>query len=288
MPPTGRSEYYDKFRPQIQSGISPPPKEGAVLFNNCSTEQTTESPRANYDETGAMQFVVCTIIVYSVGGVCCTFVSRFRRYTSRSNSDVKAQDEAVNKYLKKEKRLKLEGYKMQMLNEIAKHSENIKCYEERMRLLELERQLQAEDFSAACAKGGKSKRKNKGFLKRNRKKQSVDLTGTGTFKQLANRRKSASDAFGKVGFSILFMDTANPRLQELQEEEEVDSAPECELSDFPLSRGKLKVQARIPDLKIGEEQEVEVEVESTDVNNQTETSDENHLMVKETSLSSSV
>ncbi|KAL4237149.1 hypothetical protein ACF0H5_005529 [Mactra antiquata] len=253
------------------------------------TEQTTSpgTTEKPYDETGAMQFIVCTIIVYSVGGVCCTFVSRFRRY-ARNDSDFKFQDDAVNRYRKKERELKLEGYKMQMLNEITKHAENIKRYEDKQRLLELERLVQNEDFGASLSTSKRSRLR--GFLKRNKKKQNIQRAAAANANngaqqpRLGNRRKSASDVLGIGGFSFLFMDASNPRLQELQEEDEVDSVPES--ADISLSRSHIEIHVRSPD--DNDVIDADDKTEDIEMNVKTNYSDGSHLKVEETILSSSL
>lgn len=180
----------------------------------------------DYDSVGAMQFVVCTIVVYAFFGVFCILVVRFRKGTA-SHASAKRQADAINNYLKKEESLKLEGFKIKMLKEIEKHSESIRVFEERMRLLEIQRDIKT-DAELSSHKKGKAKRKRK-----NKHVMHIPQPNLG------RRRFSAADAIGRAGISTLFMEpniSAVPKVSE--------SAEEIELQD--VSQPMLKYSSTLP------------------------------------------
>ena len=102
------------------------------LVGNCSEvngtlirihphSSATSGPSSNstsgddsYDHQGAMQFIVATVLVYSICGVLCTLINRMKRLRGKSHQSY-LQDENVQRYLKSEKVLKLDGRRTKMM-----------------------------------------------------------------------------------------------------------------------------------------------------------------------------
>lgn len=127
--------------------------------SNVSSVLPINDEADDYDASGALMYIVCTMVVYSVFGVFCTLLVRVRRSRSQQ-TDIKDQDEAVEKYLKLERLLKFESDKRHMRNDIQKHAESITRFEEKMRIAEEERKRAAEEL-AVLTEAGKCIKKDK-------------------------------------------------------------------------------------------------------------------------------
>lgn len=196
--------------------------------NTLSTTHTSINDDSNqdYDSAGAVQYIVCTIIVYSVFGVFCTLLVRVRR--SRSPDYIlKDQDDAVEKYLKLERDLRFESDKQHMRNEIQRHAESIARFEEKLRLLEEEKQREIERLAAIK----EAERINRLTIKtdKQRKLSFSFLPSRKTKTDQKHRKMSlAESTLGKIGLSFLFVQadegnvcsTSGSPLEEVEEESE--------------------------------------------------------------------
>lgn len=175
------------------------PLKENVTFSNSSANlnSTTED---EYDHVGAMHFIIATILVYSTLGVFCTLVVRIKRSQGTRSYSKNTQDEDIAKYLKQEKYLKQDGFKMKLAFECEKTKELLSEIDGRVRLLEVQRAVTCQDFSTAkCQDFSPKKQKS-------RKKK---------------RRKSRLDSLvGKMGFSLLYVpDVETLRCEEIEMEE---------------------------------------------------------------------
>ena len=91
-----------------------------LVTNASEIVSTTSESDDDYDHVGAMQFIIATVLVYSTLGVCCTLVTRIKRSHNRRTNAGHAQDEHVQKYIKHEKYLKADGFKMKLTFECDK------------------------------------------------------------------------------------------------------------------------------------------------------------------------
>ena len=158
---------------------------------------STAAPDGIYDGVGALKFIVCTVVVYSVFGVFCTLLNRVKGKGKKYNH----QDEETGRYLKKERSLKLEGYKMTMLSEIRKYDDSIRRFEEKMRLIALKREIEETAELGSRYRKEKKRRFSLGFLPKRSTSQPSH----------AQRRKlSLTDsAVSKMAASFLFLQTKN-------------------------------------------------------------------------------
>lgn len=203
MPPCSKTNL-------TEPGIKETGDDYVLGLNESVTMDTNTTVTDSYDEAGAMQFIIVTVSVYSFLGVFFLLVIRFRQGTS-SHKSARSQADAINNYLKVERTLKLEGYKMKMLNEIEKHVESINNFEQRMKLLKIEQDIKSKDFGLhdnSKSKHGRNKKagKKKHFQTESRR----HIPG--------KRRLSAPDAFGRIGFSMLFMESKEDTIREEAEE----------------------------------------------------------------------
>lgn len=170
-----------------------------------STSETVISTTTEiYDHEGAMQFVVCTIVVYAVMGVFCSLVVTVKRKRS-PDYVIKDQDEAVERYLKTRRFLQSETDKLHMRNEIQRYTESIARFEEKVRLLEVERRREAER-QAAMMETERIQRLN---IKKD-KSRKLSFSFFPTRKQHSpqkNRKMSLAESSlgGKIGLSFLFV-----------------------------------------------------------------------------------
>ena len=122
-------------------------------FNSTETD--------DYDHVGAMQFIVATILVYSIIGVCCTLVVRIKRSHTHKNHSLHLQDEHIQKYIKKEKYLKQDGFKMKLAFECDRTREKLDEIAGKQRLLDIQQSVENTNF-AEVSKKEKKRRKKKG------------------------------------------------------------------------------------------------------------------------------
>lgn len=144
-------------------------------------QTTTEVPNDSYDAQGAMQFIIATVLVYSIIGVFCTLCLRIKRIHGKGHQSY-LQDESVAKYLKTEDSLKLDGKKMKWMQECHMLKERLKLYEEKQRLLELEKEITG-DFGTPVAD-------RKHFSKR---------------KKRSKKKGELQSAISKIGVSLLYV-----------------------------------------------------------------------------------
>lgn len=203
------------------------------ILNGTDEMETTTVAVKDYDQAGAMQFIICTIFTYSFLGVFFLLVTRFRQGTTAHQS-ARTESDAINNYLKSERTLKLEGCKLKMISEIEKHAEDIKKYEEKLKLLEIQKDIREKDFGLPL----EVKRKHSIFktgLKKHKKAGSRMPPG--------KRRLSMPAAFGRMGFSFLFMESAEETLKEENEEfienpNSNDEEPAIELTEIKTKQSK--------------------------------------------------
>ncbi|KAH3850433.1 hypothetical protein DPMN_092844 [Dreissena polymorpha] len=176
-------------------------KIDSVNLRLMTSSTESSSPKSeHYDGTGAMHFIVATVIVYSIFGVSCLIFNRIRR-TNRERTD--RDDEEVGRYIKIEGVLKLEGHKSHLLNDMKKYSDDIRRYEEKMRILEIERELEEEKrtaemiFDEPIAKKGVKKSKRRRHSLFTPKKQPPAFLGP--------KLSQTDNTLGRMGFSFLFM-----------------------------------------------------------------------------------
>ena len=135
----------------------------ALMENGTFSSSSAEvSKVAKYDHVGAMHFIVATILVYSTIGVCCTLVVRIKRSHNRKSHTVHTQDEHIQKYLKQEKYLKQDGFKMKLSFECEKTRQHLSETDGRVRLLELQKAVTCSDFSTDKRSKKKHRRKRRG------------------------------------------------------------------------------------------------------------------------------
>lgn len=125
----------------MQNSTTPVTK---CTLNSTSKNATT---RADYDHLGAMQFIIATVLVYSTIGVCCTLVVRIKRSHTPKSHSTHTQDEHVQKYLKEEKYLKSDGFKMKLTFECERTKERLNEIDGRVRLLDIQKSVTCPDFS---------------------------------------------------------------------------------------------------------------------------------------------
>lgn len=149
-------------------------------------QQTTNATTAdeNYDAIGAMQFIVATILVYSIIGVFCTLILRIRRLRGKSHENY-LQDESVSRYLKTETLLKLDGKRVKWLQECQQVSERLRYDEEKQRYFELEREL-TRDFAVNSME----------------ERRPISKTKSGR-----KTRRELKNTIGKMGVALLHVDS---------------------------------------------------------------------------------
>ena len=193
-------------------------------MTNCSyvgveTVTTKAESADDYDSVGAMQYIVCTVIVYSIVCVLCTLIVRVRRIRS-AHFYVKDQDEAVEKYHKLERHLKDETYKRHMRNEIQKHADSIAKFEEKMRLIEEERRREAERVAVLLEAGPRVKKD------KHRRLSLSFLPSRRTRQHPKHRKLSLVETMNThASLSMLFVQAGaagGSNLQEINEEAETD------------------------------------------------------------------
>ncbi|KAL4232356.1 hypothetical protein ACF0H5_009925 [Mactra antiquata] len=174
-----------------------------------AVEETTEATDTEYDQEGAMKFIVATVLVYSILGVFCTLINRIRRLRGKSHENY-MQDESISKYLKREKVLKNDGMKMKLLYDCSLVEEQVKRFEEKRKLLELEKEV-TSDFA-------KEKGDDEAKRKRYRKK-----------------KRDIGSTLGKMGASLFLIGSStslNRHSNGIQElDEEVESSEETHVVD---------------------------------------------------------
>lgn len=146
-----------------------------------SAKQNSEEADT-YDQQGAMHFIIATVLVYSILGVFCTLINRIRRLRGKSHENY-VHDESISKYLKKEKILKMDGRKMKLLYECSLIEDEVKKFEERRKLIELEKEL-TSDFT----KEEFSEEKKKKYRK---------------------KKRDIGSALGKMGASLFFLGSSH-------------------------------------------------------------------------------
>jgi hypothetical protein len=149
----------------------------SVEENATRANVTDGTDEDSYDYVGAKHFVVATLLVYSFLGVFCVLLSRIKRLRGKHHEN-DLNDESVSKYLKKQRKLKLNGRKMKFMYECELISQRVKQFEERQMSLNLEKDL-LESFKSESPVEKEQKRK------RRKKKRdignSVGLMGASVF-----------------------------------------------------------------------------------------------------------
>lgn len=160
---------------------------------NGSDVNTTNANDINddYDSEGAMKFIICTIVVYAVFGVFCTLVGTIKKNT-KSKQIHGHQDDSISKYLKTEKTLKFEGYKMRLQYVCEQYSEKIREYEEKVDLQNLETTLHDQDLEIWARKSTK-RNMNKKYTFVNNNEKEVNIFSTGVI-----------EAVEKMGLALVY------------------------------------------------------------------------------------
>lgn len=194
-----------------------------------TSENAISTTTEIYDHEGAMQFVVCTIVVYAVMGVFCSLVVTVKRKSS-PDYVIKDQDEAVEKYLKTRRFLQSETDKMHMRKEIQRYAESIARFEEKLRLLEEERRREAERL-AAMVETERTQRLN--IKKDKSRKLSFSFFPTRKQHSLQKHRKMslAESSLGKIGLSFLFVQATEGNSQSASRSTLHDIEEEIEQED---------------------------------------------------------
>ena len=160
-------------------------------WNSSGIERSGNSTETDeYDHVGAMQFIIVTILVYSTIGVCCTLVVRIRRSQAHKSHPLHVQDEHIQKYLKREKYLKDDGFKMKLAFECDRTRGRLDELEGKTRLLDIQKSVTCPDFAETSDKGMKKDKKKGGETR-------------------------IESLVGKMGFSLFFV----PELNDVKEEE---------------------------------------------------------------------
>ena len=177
-----------------------------MLFD-LNNHTNTSDLDGDYDGFGAMKFIISTVTVYAAMGVFCTLINNIRKKPNKHKRET--QDEAVIKYLKQEKTLKLQGFHMQLQSLRNKYTEMVRQYDERMRLAELRKHLESMDTGSPGLKRS-----------RNTRKLSLFNIHHGIKDKFSSRKRPSMDqAIGRVGFSLLHGWSKDPRLPEEDEDE---------------------------------------------------------------------
>lgn len=123
--------------------------------------QTTPADKSNaddsYDGTGAMQFIVATVLVYSILGVFCVLISRIKRLSGQSHTNY-IHDESVNRYLKDEKMLKGDTDRLRLMYECELIANRLKSMEGKEKLLDLEEELTSDFLQENYPEGEKTRK----------------------------------------------------------------------------------------------------------------------------------
>lgn len=204
-------------------------------FVNCSNGQNATVSSAlpekdaadDYDASGALQYIVCTLVVYSVFGVFCTLLVRVRR-SRKSGISIKDQDEAVDEYLKLERHLKFESNKRHMRNEIQRHVDSIVRFEEKLRLLEearfqeLEKHVSSMEAESTCSiKKDKQRKLSFSFFPRRQSARPSQKHRKFSLAENLHSQLGLSQLFVQAGASM-HSDTSRSTLQDIDEEMETD------------------------------------------------------------------
>lgn len=147
-----------------------------------------------YDQTGAMHFIVATVLVYSILGVFCVLINRIRRLSGRGHQNY-LQDESIQRYLKNEKLLKIDGRKTKLAYDCELVAQKVKDFEEKQLLFRLENEL-SSDFSKDKYSEGRQKRKSrkkKRDVERTLGKMGASLFHIGTYPDLAENNNTLPD-----------------------------------------------------------------------------------------------
>ena len=156
------------------------------------TASSNSTSWESYDADGAMKFIIATVLVYSILGVFCTLLTRFKRERGRGHLNY-VQDEMILKYVKTEKLLKIDGHRIKLMYNTQLMAERIRRYEEKCKLDNLEKDLDA-DFSV----------QNEELKSHHHKKQ-------------VRRKLSIGSTISKMGMSLLHVNTAqNPTNEDYQ------------------------------------------------------------------------
>ena len=160
-------------------------------WNSSGIERSRNSTETDdYDHVGAMQFIIVTVLVYSTIGVCCTLVVRIRRSQTHKSHPLHVQDEHIQKYLKSEKYLKDDGFKMKLAFECDRTRGRLDELEGKARLLDIQKSVTYPDFAGTSEKGKKKDKKK-------------------------SRKTRLDSLVGKIGFSLILV----PEMNDVKAEE---------------------------------------------------------------------
>ena len=153
--------------------------------NTTETGSPGNSTKTNdYDHVGAMHFIIATILVYSIIGVCCTLVVRIKRSQTPKSHSLHVQDEHIQRYIKEEKYLKQDGFKMKLAFECDRTRERLDEIAGKARLLDIQKSVAGSDFAEIAEKEKK---------KHNKK----------------HRKSRLESLVGKMGFTLLSLPEVN-------------------------------------------------------------------------------
>ena len=127
--------------------------------NTSKIVRSSNSTTEDYDHVGAMQFIIATILVYSIIGVCCTLVVRIKRSHTNKSQSLHVQDEHIQKYIKQKKYLRQDGFKMKLAFECDRTRERLDEVAGKRRLLDIQEAVQKTDFAEVPKKENKRRRK---------------------------------------------------------------------------------------------------------------------------------
>ena len=180
-------------------------------------ENTTSNSTAadDYDHVGAMHFIIATVLVYSTLGVFCTLVTRFKRSHDTRSYAAQIQDEHIQKYLKHQKYLKQDGFKMKLMFECGKTKGRLEEIGGRARLLDIQKAVTCPDFTTRSVSETRKQRKKM-------------------------KRKTRLDSLmGKMGFSLIYV-PENGMLN--QEDLEIGNDDTSSVSDAPSHSADCTVE----------------------------------------------
>ena len=186
------------------------------LVTNASEIVSTTSEPDDYDHVGAMQFIIATVLVYSTLGVCCTLVTRIKRSHNRRTNAGHAQDEHIQKYIKHEKYLKADGFKMKLTFECDKTKNRLNEIGGRGRLLDIQRAVKSPDFTKGSVHAKNEQRTNA-------------------------RKTRLGSLVGKMGFSLIYV-PENGQVDS-RETEEAEHSDNTSLSELPTYKEYCKKES---------------------------------------------
>lgn len=170
-----------------------------VVYITKKIPQTTsadDSADDEYDQTGAMHFIVATVLVYSILGVFCVLINRIKTLGGKSYYNY-IHDESIHMYLKNEKSLKVDGKRLKLQYECELVSEKLKQYEERSKVQDPD----IEATSDTLKQNSSNSRRTRRARKKNRGVGStLENTGTSLFyigpdpSQVINKNTSPGDS----------------------------------------------------------------------------------------------